>query len=210
MSDIGAPIEAMLLMADAPLTAMEMAETLDVPTSEVDAALTALQDFYDHTGRGFELRQVAGGWRYYTRVEHATVLSRWVLEGQQSKLSQAALETLAVIAYTQPISRARISVVRGVNVDGVVRTLLARDLITEADHDAETGAQLFVTTDYFLERMGLASLGDLPPLAPHLPNASELEFELSQLAHTPQFASDADDHPADAPSGDNAPGEDDE
>lgn len=208
-AELGAPIEAMLLMADAPLTAMELAEALDVPTSSVEETLAELTEFYDRTGRGFELRAVAGGWRYYTRAEHAALLSRWVLEGQQSRLSQAALETLAVIAYTQPISRARVSAVRGVNVDGVVKTLLSRDLITESGHDAETGAVLFATTDYFLERMGLASLGDLPPLAPHLPDAGELEFELSQLAHTHEDASGPNDQPAGPPPGDNASGEDD-
>ncbi|HSN43290.1 MAG TPA: SMC-Scp complex subunit ScpB, partial [Propionibacteriaceae bacterium] len=139
----------------------------------------------------------------------AELLSRWVLEGQQSKLSQAALETLAVIAYTQPISRARVSAVRGVNVDGVVKTLLSRDLISESGHDSETGALLFSTTDYFLERMGLAGLGDLPPLAPHLPDAGELEYELSQLVAPAQAPSEANDQPSGPLPVDNASGEDD-
>ena len=105
-----------------------------------------------------------------------------MLEGQQAKLSQAALETLAVIAYSQPISRGRVSAVRGVNVDGVIRTLLARGLIEEAGHDRDSGAVVFATTSYFLERMGLRSLDELPPLAPHLPEVEELEAELGQLA----------------------------
>jgi segregation and condensation protein B len=138
--------------------------------------------FYDETGRGFELRQVGGGWRYYTREEYADLITTYVLEGQQSKLSQAALETLAVVAYTQPISRARVSAVRGVNVDGVMRTLLARGLIEEVGHDHESGAVLFATTSYFLERMGLQTLDELPPLAPQLPEVEELEAELGQLA----------------------------
>ena len=124
----------------------------------------------------------AGGWRYYTREEHADLITRYVTEGQQSKLSQAALETLAVVVYTQPISRGRVSAVRGVNVDGVMRTLLARGLIEEAGHDPESGAVLFATTSYFLERMGLKSLDELPPLAPQLPEVEELEAELGQLA----------------------------
>ena len=148
-------------------------------------ALTALAAFYDETGRGFELRRVGAGWRYYTREEHAELIARQALEGQQAKLSQAALETLAVVAYSQPISRGRVSAVRGVNVDGVIRTLLARGLIQEAGHDQESGAVVFVTTSYFLERMGLRSLEDLPPLAPHLPEVTELEAELGQLANVP-------------------------
>ena len=116
--------------------------------------------------------------------EHAEAISAWVVSGQSNKLSQAALETLSVIAYLQPISRARVSAVRGVNVDGVVRTLLARGLITENGNDDQTGAMVFSTTDYFLERMGLGGINQLPPLAPHLPDASALEEELSQLAVT--------------------------
>ena len=110
-----------------------------MPESVVAEALAELAAFYDETGRGFELRELGGGWRYYTREEHADLISRYVLEGQQAKLSQAALETLAVIAYSQPISRGRVSAVRGVNVDGVIRTLLTRGLIEEAGHDHESG-----------------------------------------------------------------------
>ena len=114
--------------------------------------------------------------------EHADLVARYALAPQQSKLSQAALETLDVVAYSQPISRGRISAVRGVNVDGVIRTLVARGLITEAGHDAESGAVVFATTPYFLERMGLRSLDELPELAPHLPEVTELENELRQFA----------------------------
>ena len=155
---------------------------LGAPTHVVADALAELVAFYDETGRGFELRQIGGGWRYYTREEHAELVGRYLLDGQQAKLSQAALETLAVVAYQQPISRARISAVRGVSVDGVMRTLLTRGLVAEAGHDHESGAILFRTTGYFLERMGLRSLDDLPALAPHLPEVDELEAELSQLA----------------------------
>jgi segregation and condensation protein B len=171
-------IEALLLMATEPVPAVELAQALSTPVVRVEAALASLVRFYIETRRGFELRHAGGGWRYATRPEFATVVSAYVLDGQHGRLSQAALETLAVIAYLQPSSRSRISAVRGVNVDGVVRTLLARDLIAESGRDPVSGAVLFTTTPYFLERMGLRSLDDLPPLAPHLPDASTLEAEL--------------------------------
>jgi len=183
-------LEALLLMAAEPVTAVELAQAVQAPEAVVVDALTELAAFYDETGRGFELRQVAGGWRYYTREEHAELISAYVLEGQQARLSQAALETLAVIAYSQPISRSRVSAVRGVNVDGVMRTLVTRGLIEEAGHDRDSGAVVFATTSHFLERMGLRSLADLPPLAPHLPEVEELEAELSQLAEAPDEAPD--------------------
>jgi segregation and condensation protein B len=181
-ADVSGALEALLLLAEEPRRTDELAAAVAAPEPVVREALAALVEFYDETGRGFELRQVGGGWRYYTREEHAELISASVLEGQQARLSQAALETLAVIAYTQPISRGRVSAVRGVNVDGVMRTLLARGLVEEAGHDPESGAAVFATTSYFLERMGLRSLDDLPPLAPHLPDAEVLEAELGQLA----------------------------
>jgi segregation and condensation protein B len=180
--NVSGALEALLLLAAEPMTEFELAQAVGVPESVVAETLTELVAFYSETGRGFELRQVGGGWRYYTREEYADMITRYVVEGQQSKLSQAALETLAVVAYTQPISRGRVSAVRGVNVDGVMRTLLTRGLIEEAGHDQESGAVLFATTSYFLERMGLKSLDDLPPLAPQLPDVDELEAELGQLA----------------------------
>jgi segregation and condensation protein B len=181
-ASVSGALEALLLLAAEPVTEFELAQAVGIPESMVAETLAELVAFYDETGRGFELRQVAGGWRYYTREEHAELITRYVTEGQQSKLSQAALETLAVVVYTQPISRGRVSAVRGVNVDGVMRTLLARGLIEEAGHDPESGAVLFATTSYFLERMGLQSLDELPPLAPQLPEVEELEAELGQLA----------------------------
>ena len=181
-AEISGALEALLLLAEQPRRSDELAAAVGAPEPVVREALAELVAFYDETGRGFELRQVGEGWRYYTREEHAELIAAAVLEGQQSRLSQAALETLAVIAYTQPVSRGRVSAVRGVNVDGVMRTLLARGLIAEAGADADSGAVVFVTTSYFLERMGLRSLDDLPALAPHLPEAEMLEAELSQLA----------------------------
>ena len=175
-------LEALLMLATEPVPAADLAEAVGEPVVAVEVALAELAEFYTNSGRGFELRQVGGGWRYYTREEHAELIAQWLLEGQRGTLSQAALETLAVVAYLQPISRGRVSAVRGVNVDGVMRTLATRDLIEEVGRDPETGARLFATTGFFLERMGLSKLEELPPLAPHLPEASALEAELADLA----------------------------
>ena len=180
--DMSGALEALLLLAEEPISATELAQAVGAPVSTVEATLAELVAFYDETGRGFELREVGEGWRYYTREQHAELISTYLVEGQQARLSQAALETLAVVAYRQPISRGRISAIRGVNVDGVVRTLLARGLIVEAGHDPDSGAVTFATTGLFLERVGLRSLDELPPLAPHLPEVAELEAELSGLA----------------------------
>lgn len=198
-AEITGPVEALLLLAEEPITETELAQAVGVPESVVTECLLLLVAFYDETGRGFELRQIGGGWRYYTRAEHGDLIARHVLEGREAKLSQAALETLAVIAYSQPISRARVSAVRGVNVDGVIRTLLARGLIVEAGHDHESGAVVFATSGLFLERLGLRTLNDLPALAPHLPEVDELEAELSQLA------ADRPTEPEPPPEGDPAP-----
>lgn len=198
-ANVAGGLEALLLLAAEPVSDFELAQAVGVPESVVSETLAELVAFYDETGRGFELRQVAGGWRYYTREEHADLITRYVTEGQQSKLSQAALETLAVVAYTQPISRARVSAVRGVNVDGVMRTLLARGLIEESGHDHESGAVLFATTSYFLERMGMKTLDDLPPLAPQLPEVDELEAELGQLAEAAASSTHPDSEPGELP-----------
>jgi segregation and condensation protein B len=195
-ASVAGALEALLLLAAEPVTEFELAQAVGAPESVVAEALAELVAFYTETGRGFELRQVGGGWRYYTRDEYADLITQYVVEGQQSKLSQAALETLAVVAYTQPISRARVSAVRGVNVDGVMRTLLSRGLIEEAGHDPDSGAVLFATTGYFLERMGLKTLEDLPPLAPQLPEVEELEAELSQLAEAAAGSGQIDPGPA--------------
>lgn len=172
-------LEALLMVADQPLDEMALATAVGYPVPEVTEALRALAAEYDDQGRGFELRNVAGGWRYYTREELAPVVEAFVLEGQQARLTQAALETLAVVAYQQPVSRARVSAVRGVNVDGVMRTLISRGLVEEAGRDGEHGATLYRTTSYFLERIGIVSLDELPALAPHLPELSDMEEELA-------------------------------
>ena len=182
---ITAPLEALLLMATEPMPTAELAQAVRAPVALVERALAHLAEFYDETGRGFELRYVGGGWRYWTRAEHAELIGGWLIEGQHAKLSQAALETLAVVAYLQPISRSRVSAVRGVNVDGVLRTLVTRALVHEVGRAPETGAMRFGTTGEFLERLGLPGLDDLPPIAPHLPDASELDAELRALAEDP-------------------------
>ena len=174
-------LEAVLMVADQPLDAVSLATAVGHPVEDVVAALQLLAEEYAEQDRGFELRHVAGGWRYYTREEYAHVVESFVLEGQQARLTQAALETLAVVAYRQPVSRARVSAIRGVNVDGVMRTLLTRGLVEEAGTDAETGAHLYRTTGYFLERIGITGLDELPELAPYLPELDDMEEELSAL-----------------------------
>lgn|SRR5512135_1336124 len=172
-----AALEAVLLVVDEPVSEVLLAQVVERPREEVGATLAALAAEYAEQGRGFELRSVADGWRLYTRPDCAPYVERFVLDGQSARLTAAALETLAVIAYRQPVTRARIAAVRGVSVDGVVRTLLARGLIEEAGTDPETSGTLYRTTRYFLERLGVASLDDLPPLAPLLPDAVDVDEE---------------------------------
>jgi segregation and condensation protein B len=198
LADLRPSLEAVLMIADQPLDALTLASAVGYPVDEVNAALGALADEYTQQGRGFELRNVAGGWRFYSREEYAAVVEGFVLDGQQARLTQAALETLAVVAYKQPVSRARVSAIRGVNVDGVMRTLLTRGLVEEAGQDRETGANLYRTTNYFLERIGVTSLDELPELAPFLPDMDDMEDELERVA--------ASSNPPEAPTGDTVTG----
>ena len=171
-------LEAILMVVDEPVGDVLLAQVTERPTDEVRGALQALATEYDEAERGFELREVAGGWRFYTRASCAAYVERFVLDGQQARLTQAALETLAVVAYRQPVSRARVSAVRGVNVDGVMRTLVARGLVEDAGREGgggEGGAILYRTTSYFLERLGLRSLDELPELAPFLPELDAVD-----------------------------------
>jgi segregation and condensation protein B len=170
-------LEAVLLVADEPVAEQVLAEVTGQPAAAVAAALRELADSYAAERRGFDLREVAGGWRLYTRDECAEVVERFVGEGQEIRLTQAALETLAVVAYRQPVSRGRVSAVRGVNCDGVMRTLVLRGLVEEGGVDGETGATLFRTTGYFLERLGLARLSDLPELTQFLPDRLDEELD---------------------------------
>ncbi|MGG5173005.1 SMC-Scp complex subunit ScpB [Pseudarthrobacter sp. J1738] len=181
-------VEAVLMVVDQPVTAAELAAALEVPVTEVEMALEQLREDYNGytesssnnaagiggVRRGFELRNLAGGWRIYSRPEHAEVVSRFVLDGQSTRLTRAALETLAVIAYRQPVARASVSAIRGVNVDSVVKTLLQRALIEESGVDPESGALLYRTTSYFLERLGISDVQELPQLSPHLPGLESL------------------------------------
>lgn len=170
-----AALEAVLMVADEPVAVTQLASVLDVPAPQVEAELRELAQAYRAEHRGFVLREVGGGWRYYSSPDFAPAVDAFVLDGQTARLTQAALETLAVIAYRQPVSRGRIAGIRGVNVDSVVRTLLARGLVEEAGQESDGAAMTYRTSAYFLERLGLRSLDDLPPLAPYLPEIDALD-----------------------------------
>ncbi|MGB8382252.1 MAG: SMC-Scp complex subunit ScpB [Dermatophilaceae bacterium] len=167
-------IEAVLMVVDEPVSEMALATALELPVEQVIAILQDLEREYAGEQRGFTLRSTGGGWRMYSRSDYAAVVEKFLLDGQQAKLTQASLETLAVIAYRQPVSRARVGAVRGVNVDGVVRSLLSRGLVEERGQ-GEGGAILYGTTPYFLQRLGISSLDELPPLAPYLPDVDVLD-----------------------------------
>jgi segregation and condensation protein B len=199
LAELRPALEALLMIADQPLDESILATAVGHPLPDVRGALGDLAREYDESGRGFELRNVAGGWRYYTREAMAPVVERFVLDGQQARLTQAALETLAVVAYKQPVSRSRVSAIRGVNVDGVMRTLLTRGLVEESGTDHETGAHLYGTTSYFLERIGVTSLDDLPELAPFLPGIEDFEDEQGvPAAQVVEAAPDSEPTPAPA------------
>ena len=170
-------IEAILLVADEPVPVSRLAQGIGVGEPEVEAELRTLARELADRGSGIAAREIAGGWRFYTAPEYADAVAAYLVEGQSARLSQAALETLAVIAYRQPVSRARIAAVRGVNVDGVVRTLVMRGLIDECGTEPSTQAVLYGTTPLFLEKVGLTALEELPPLAPLLPDIETLDDE---------------------------------
>jgi segregation and condensation protein B len=170
-------LEAILFVADAPVAVAELAAAVARPIPSVEGAVSALRDRLDSNGSGIELRAVAGGVRLYTRPAYDVDVERFLIDGQRTRLTQAALETLAVVAYRQPVTRSRVAAIRGVNVDGVMRTLLARGLVSEAGTDDETGGILLRTTELFLEKLGLESLDHLPSLAPLLPELSSLDSD---------------------------------
>jgi segregation and condensation protein B len=172
-------IEAILMVVDEPVTELTLASVLEVTVDQVVDALEFLVPSYED--RGFTLKAINGGWRFYSNPDCSAVVEKFVLDGQQNRLTQAALETLAVIAYRQPVSRARVSAIRGVNVEAVMKTLITRGLVEEYGVENETGAILYKTTSYFLERLGLNALTDLPPLAPHLPDLDGLDEILDSL-----------------------------
>lgn len=168
-------LEALLLVVDSPASDESLAGAVDQPIERVSAALHTMASRFTERSSGIDLRKAGEGWRFFTRDTYAPFVERLLLDGQRSKLTRAALETLAVIAYRQPVTRSRVAAVRGVNVDGVIRTLLARGLVEENGTDAETGGTLYVTTELFLERLGLSSLNDLPPIAPLLPEVDSID-----------------------------------
>jgi segregation and condensation protein B len=179
VAQLGRAIEAILMVVDEPVTELTLASVIGVTVEEAERALELLAASYEE--RGFCLKAINGGWRFYSHPEYSEYVEKFVLDGQQNRLTQAALETLAVIAYRQPISRARVSAIRGVNVEAVMKTLVTRGLVDEFGLEAETGAILYKTTNYFLERLGLNALSDLPALAPHLPDIDGLDEILDSL-----------------------------
>lgn len=201
--EVLAGIEAVLMITDTAVSTAELATALGLDEDTVDEAIATLKADYDgdetHRQRGFEIRHVAGGFRIFSRGDYHEVVKDFLTSGQSSKLSQAALETLAVIAYRQPISRPRIAAIRGVSVDGVIRTLLLRGLIVEAGKEATTSALLYATTPTFLDTLGMNSLDDLPELAPYLPedaDVAELGAEDTEvLAAVDELDEDLEDDP---------------
>jgi len=185
--ELGRVLEALLLVVDTPVTAEALATATEQPVYRVTAKLHLMADELADRDSGIELRQNGEGWRLYTRSRFAPYVEKLLLDGARTKLTRAALETLAVVAYRQPVTRARVSAVRGVNVDAVMRTLLARGLITEVGTDSDSGAVTFATTELFLERLGLNSLTDLPDIAPLLPDVDSIEDLSESLDSEPRF-----------------------
>jgi segregation and condensation protein B len=186
-AELGAALEALLLVVDTPVPEDALAAALDQPAYRIAAKLRLMAEELTARDSGIDLREAGGGWRMYTRSRFAPYVERLLLDGTRSKLTRAALETLAVVAYRQPVSRVRVSAVRGVNVDAVMRTLLARGLITEAGVDPDSGAVTFATTELFLERLGLSSLTDLPDIAPLLPDIDNIDDITESLGDEPRF-----------------------
>ncbi|PBA31116.1 SMC-Scp complex subunit ScpB [Mycobacterium intracellulare] len=185
--ELGSVLEALLLVVDTPVTAEALASATQQPVYRIATKLQEMAEDLTARDSGIDLRKNSEGWRMYTRARFAPYVEKLLLDGARSKLTRAALETLAVVAYRQPVTRARVSAVRGVNVDAVMRTLLARGLITEAGVDDDSGATTFATTELFLERLGLTSLADLPDIAPLLPDVDTIEDLSESLDSEPRF-----------------------
>jgi segregation and condensation protein B len=181
-------LEALLLVVDTPVTAEALGSATEQPVHRITEILQGMAADLNARQSGIDLREAGGGWRMYTRARYAPYVERLLMDGARSKLTRAALETLAVVAYRQPVTRARVSAVRGVNVDAVIRTLVARGLIIEAGTDSDTGATTFSTTELFLERLGLSSLADLPDIAPLLPDVDVIDDLSENLDSEPRFA----------------------
>ncbi|MEE6138538.1 SMC-Scp complex subunit ScpB [Mycobacterium sp. 050128] len=180
-------LEALLLVVDTPVAEEALGAATGQPVYRIAAKLQLMAEELTQRDSGIDLRKTGEGWRMYTRAKYAPYVEKLLLDGARSKLTRAALETLAVVAYRQPVTRARVSAVRGVNVDAVIRTLLARGLITEAGVDEDSGAATFATTELFLERLGLESLTDLPDIAPLLPDVDSIEDLSESLDSEPRF-----------------------
>lgn len=189
-------LEALLLVVDTPVAAQTLATVTEQPINRITDKLQQMASELIARDSGIELREAGGGWRMYTRARFAPYVERLLLDGARSKLTRAALETLAVVAYRQPVTRARVSAVRGVNCDAVIRTLAARGLIIEAGADSDSGATTFATTELFLERLGLTSLTDLPDIAPLLPDIDVIDDLSESLDSEPRFAKLAGVKPA--------------
>jgi segregation and condensation protein B len=185
--ELGSVLEALLLVVDTPVTVEALAAATEQPVYRVAAKLRVMADELTGRDSGIDLRETGEGWRMYTRARFAPYVEKLLLDGARSKLTRAALETLAVVAYRQPVTRARVSAVRGVNVDAVMRTLLARGLITEVGADADSGAVTFATTELFLDRLGLTSLAELPDIAPLLPDVDTIDDLSQSLDSEPRF-----------------------
>jgi segregation and condensation protein B len=213
-------LEALLMVAEEPATTQLLGELLEVSPTAIEATLQTMAGAYEAEGRGFALVQVAGGWRFESHEACAPYVERFVLSGQTARLSAAALETLAIVAYKQPVSRAQVAAIRGVNVDGVIRTLTQRGYIAEVGHDPGPGqAVLFGTTALFLERLGLNSIDQLPSLGDFIPDAEVVELleqglrvepepgpaDAAMAAGVPSRAPDVDRTSLEAPAGAEAP-----
>jgi segregation and condensation protein B len=177
MDDVARALEAVIMVADQPADPAVLAQLVEMSPATVEEILESLSAAYESEGRGFQLVKVAGGWRYQSHEDLAPYVERYILSGQVARLSAAALETMAIVAYKQPISRAQVAAIRGVNVDGVMRTLQQRGYIAEIGRDSGPGqATLFGTTSLFLERLGLNSIEELPSLGDFIPGADVLEM----------------------------------
>lgn len=199
LHEIRRAIEAILLVSDQPVESGLLAQLLEAPVDEIEQVCISLRADYEKDGRGFVMEKIAGGWRFQTHEDLAPYVERFVLDGQVARLSAAAMETLAIVAYKQPISRNQVSAIRGVNCDGVARTLESRGYIHEVARDPGPGqAVLYGTTDVFLERLGLGSLGDLPPLGQFVPNTDIVEaLETTLMVGDEPEVLVADDAPVD-------------
>lgn len=181
-AELQAGLEAILMVADQPVQTDQVARALEISPARADSLIKALARSYDQEGRGFQLMTTSRGWQLASRPEFESAVSAFVTDGQTARLSQAALEALAIIAYKQPVTRAQVTAIRGVNSDGVIRSLSVRGLIREQGEDEESHAALLVTSGLFLDKMGIRTVGELPSLAPFLPVSARDAVEEAGLA----------------------------